>query len=67
MNCKIPNYFGEHYHIEGSMPYEKHKKKSFFEYNAFNNIWMDLKKFMLQWSDYMEPVLVSVVEKSYLC
>lgn len=44
MNRKIPNYFGEYYHIEGSMPYEKQKKKSFFEYNAFNNIWMDLKK-----------------------
>lgn len=44
MNQEIPNYFGEYYHIEGSMPYEKTKKKSFFEYNAYNNIWMDLKK-----------------------
>ena len=24
--------------------YEKKNKKSIFEYNAFNNIWMDLKK-----------------------
>ena len=23
MNHKVPNYFGEYYHIEGSMPYEK--------------------------------------------
>lgn len=28
----------------GSMPYEKQKKKDIFEYNAHNNIWMDLKK-----------------------
>ena len=26
------------------MPYEKQEKKSHFEYNAFNSIWMDLKK-----------------------
>ena len=44
MNRKIPIYFGEYYHIEGSMPYEKQKKKSLLKYNAFNNIWMDLKK-----------------------
>ena len=44
LNQEIPNYFGEYFHIEGSMPYEKQKKKSVFEYNAFNNIWMDLKK-----------------------
>ena len=44
MNHKIPNKFQEYYHIEGSMPYEKQKKKCIFEYNAFKIIWMDLKK-----------------------
>ena len=44
LNQEIPTYFGEYYHIEGSMPYEKKNKKSVFEYNAFNNIWMDVRK-----------------------
>ena len=44
LNQEIPNYFREYFHIEGSMPYEKQKKKSSFEYNSFNNIWMDLQK-----------------------
>ncbi|RYA68215.1 hypothetical protein DD595_25635, partial [Enterobacter cloacae complex sp. 4DZ3-17B2] len=40
LNEEIPEYFGEYYHIEGTMPYVKQKKKSSFEYNVFNNIWM---------------------------
>ena len=44
LNQEIPTYFGEYYHIEVSMPYEKKNKKSIFEYNAFNNIWMDVRK-----------------------
>ena len=47
LNQEIPNYFGEYFHIVGSMPYEKQKKKAIFEYNAYNNIWMDSKRFRL--------------------
>lgn len=44
LNLQIPICFGDYFHIEGSMPFEKQHKRSIFEYTIFNNIWMDLKR-----------------------
>ena len=54
LNQEIPNYFGEYFHIEGSMPYEKQKKKSSFEYSSFNNIWIDLQKIQTAMVNFYE-------------
>lgn len=44
LNLQIPEVFGDYFHIEGSMPFEKQKKCGVFEYNSFNNIWVDIKR-----------------------
>ena len=46
-NLDIPKYFGDYFHIEDSMPYEKNKRKSTFHYTIYNNIWMDLRKIQI--------------------
>ena len=46
-NLEIPKYFGDYFHIEDSMPYEKNKRKSTCHYTIYSNIWMDLRKIQI--------------------
>ena len=57
LNQEIPKHFGEYYHIKGIMPYEKREKKFSFEYNEYNNTWMNIKKvqsFMVRYYNIQE-------------
>ena len=52
LNAKIPENFGDYDHIEGIMPYDKGGRKCSFEYNAFNNIWMNVRKIQIAMIKY---------------
>ena len=45
LNAKILENFGDYDHIDGAMPFDKGGIKCSFEYNVFNNIWMNVRKF----------------------
>ena len=65
LNQEIPKKIGKYYHIEGIILYEKGGKKSSFEYNEYNNTWMNIKKaqsFMVRYysirgQDYEEKLV----------